>query len=582
MPLNEDYLRQLRDNNDIIDLAGRYVELKRSGSGYVCRCPFHSEKTPSCHFDSQKQLFHCFGCGAGGDVITFVRNIENLDFMDAVRFLAQRAGMPLPEDGSDESSEKRRRLYEMNREAGKFFHRLLFSEQGRPGLDYLRRRGLTDHTIKRFGLGYAPDDYHALHYHMKNMGYSDFELADGALLARRDNKIFDKFRNRVMFPIFDTRGNVIAFGGRTLLEDKKVPKYLNSDETAVFKKRDTLFALNYAKKSNADYFLLCEGYMDVISMHQAGFDSAVASLGTAITPNQANLLSRLGKKEIILSYDSDEAGQKAASRGINLFSEAGISVKILRMTGAKDPDEYIKKFGGDSFRRLIEDSGSAREFEMDKIASGFDLNTDEGKLGFLRRAVDFLAGITNDIEREVYISRTAKMTEIPVQSVKDAVENSMSRNFRKGKKQERREEIYGVKKDAVNPEASKYPKVEKAERGIIRVLYHCPEQFETLHRKLPRGLVTQFNGRVLDFLEKISQNAAMPDISRFNEEFETSEMGRITEIINDDKYGIDSAALNDYIKVINDYYDKIEFMDSVDKDDEALLRASEILREKKK
>ena len=581
MKLSEDYLQQLRDGNDIISVAESYVQLKRTGNSYVCRCPFHSEKTPSCHFDPQRQFFHCFGCGAGGDVITFVRNIENLDFMDAVRFLAQRAGMALPEDTSDESSQKRVRLLQMNRDAGKYFHQQLYSPAGKPGLDYLRNRGLSDHTIKHFGLGYAVDDFHNLHYYMKSLGYSDFELADGALLARRENKLYDKFRNRVMFPIFDTRGNVIAFGGRTLSEEKNIPKYLNSDETPVFKKRDTLFALNYAKKSKLDYFILCEGYMDVISMHQAGFDSAVASLGTAITPAQANLLSRLGKKEIILSYDSDEAGQKAASKGINLFSEAGISAKILRMTGAKDPDEYIKKFGSEAFRKLVEESGSAREFEMDKLASGYDLNTDDGKLEFLRKAVEYLAGISNDMEREVYISRTAKLTDIPAQTIKESVKNSMNRNYYRAKKQEKHDIIYSTKKDAINPDSAKVPGVERAERGIIRTLYHSPEQFEKFHREVPKGFVTEFNKRVLDCLEKMSENGGIPDLSRFNEEFAPAEMGRITEIISKELYGITPAAFDDYIRTLNNYWNNLELESAEGQSDEALERAFKLKGEKK-
>ncbi|HCF83184.1 MAG TPA: DNA primase, partial [Ruminococcaceae bacterium] len=513
MALPEGFLQELRDRNDIISVAQNYVELKRSGSTFSCRCPFHTEKTPSCHFYEQTQSFYCFGCGAGGDVVNFIRLIENLDYIEAVKFLAQRAGMPMPEDANDQSAQKRRRLYEMNRAAGKYFFKKLFSPEGKAGLDYLTRRGLSLETIKRFGLGFAEDDYHKLHFYMRSLGYSDFELADGALLAKNVNKVYDKFRNRVMFPIVDLRGNIVAFGGRTLSDDKKTPKYLNSDETMVFRKRSMLFALNYAKNSKADYFILCEGYMDVISMHQAGFDSAIASLGTSFTSEQANLISRMGKKEVILSYDNDEAGQKAASRGINLFAEAGVSARVLRMDGAKDPDEFIKKFGADAFRALIEKSGSAIAYELDKLAAGVDLKSDDGKSAFIKKAVVFLAGINNPLDREVYVSRAARLCEIPADTVRRAVEQQSRRNGFYAKKRETAELIRPNRKDTVNPDALKTPREEKAERGIIAFLYHNPDKLASVQERLSGGFATEFNKKVYDFLEKRPKMGAAPDIS---------------------------------------------------------------------
>ena len=558
MALPEGFLQELRDNNDIISVAQSYVDLKHSGSTFSCRCPFHTEKTPSCHFYPQTQSFYCFGCGAGGDVVNFIRMIESLDYIEAVRFLAQRAGMPMPEDANDQSAQKRRRLYEMNREAGKYFFKKLFSPEGKAGLDYLRNRGLSLETIKRFGLGFAEDDYHKLHLYMRGLGFSDFELADGALLAQNNNKVYDKFRNRVMFPIVDLRGNIVAFGGRTLSEDKKTPKYLNSDETMVFKKRGMLFALNYAKNSKADYFILCEGYMDVISMHQAGFDSAVASLGTSFTSEQANLISRMGKKEVILSYDSDEAGQKAASRGINLFAEAGVNARVLKMEGAKDPDEFIKKFGADAFRSLIENSGSAIAYEMDKLAKGLDLLTDDGKSAFIKKAVVFLAGINNPLDREVYISRAARISDIPADTVRRAVEAQIRKNGFYAKKRETGELIHPNRKDSVNPDALKTPREEKAERGIISFLYHNPEKLESVEKRLSGGFVTEFNKSVYEFLAKQLKMGLSPDISAFNEEFDSVQMGRITGIVNDAAFAFDEAALNDYIEVLNSFSEKKE------------------------
>lgn len=582
MALPEGFLQELRDNNDIISVAQSYVELKRSGSTYSCRCPFHTEKTPSCHFYPQTQSFYCFGCGAGGDVVNFIRMIESLDYIEAVRFLAQRAGMPMPEDANDQSAQKRRRLYEMNRVAGKYFFSKLFSPEGKAGLDYLRNRGLSIETIKRFGLGFAEDDYHKLHFYMKGLGYSDFELADGALLAQNNNKMYDKFRNRVMFPIVDLRGNIVGFGGRTLSEDKKTPKYLNSDETQVFKKRGMLFALNYAKNSKADYFILCEGYMDVISMHQAGFDSAVASLGTSFTSEQANLISRMGKKEVILSYDSDEAGQKAASRGINLFAEAGVNARVLKMEGAKDPDEFIKKFGADAFRSLIENSGSAIAYELDKLAKGLDLHTDDGKSAFIKKAVVFLAGINNPLDREVYISRAARISEIPADTVRRAVDAQIRKNGFYAKKRETGELIHPNRKDTVNPDALKTPREEKAERGIISFLFHNPDKLESVEKRLSGEFVTEFNKCVYDFLTKKLKMGLSPDISAFNEEFDSAQMGRITGIVNDAAFAFDEAALNDYIEVLNRFNEKKEQKEAKDMTNDELLKFAASQKEKKK
>ena len=581
MALPEEFLRELRDNNDIVDVARSYVELKRAGNTYVCRCPFHSEGTPSCHFYPATNSFYCFGCGVGGDVVTFIRQIENLDYIESVKFLAQRANMSMPEERTDGRETQRRRLYEMNRAAGRFFHQQLLAPDGQAGMSYITGRGLTEHTIRRFGLGFAADDYHKLHMYMRGLGYSDYELADGALLARNNNKMYDKFRNRLMFPIFDLRGNIVAFGGRALQEGMPA-KYLNSDETLVFQKRETLFALNYAKNSKADYFILCEGYMDVISMHQAGFDSAVASLGTAITPYQARLLGRMGKKEVILSYDADAAGQKAASRGINLFAEAGIKARVLKMDGAKDPDEFIKKFGAEAFRHLVESSGSAMDYEMDKLAQGLDLMTEDGKSAYLKKAVGFLAGISDPLDREVYISRAARNAGIPSETVRSAVAVQMKRSRSRAERDFTRELIRPRNSDKINPEAYKFPREEKAERGIICWLYHNPEGLGRVRERLEKGFATDFNRRVFDSLSNIVERGAVPDISLFNEEFEGNEMGRITAIVSDDISAFDADALEDYINVLNDYHRSREQKPASDMSIDEIKRLAQELKEKKK
>ena len=582
MALPDGFLRELRDNNDMVSVAQSYVELKRAGSTYSCRCPFHSERTPSFHVYPDTQSYFCFGCGAGGDVVTFIRQIENLDYMEAVRFLAQRAGMAMPEDRDDGSARWRQRLYEINRTAGRYFHETLFSPEGKAGWDYITGRGLTEHTIKRFGIGYAPDDYHKLHYYMKSKGFSEDELASAALLVRNNNRVYDKFRHRVMFPIFDTRGNIIAFGGRALAADAPA-KYLNSDETFVFQKRETLFALNYAKNSKADYFILCEGYMDVIAMHQAGFNSAVATLGTAITPSQARLIGRMGKSEVILSYDSDGPGQKAASRGINLLTEAGVKARVLNMTGAKDPDEFIRKYGAEAFAHLIEKSGGAIDYELGKLSNGLDLvNRDEDRSSYLKKAVVFLAQIQNPLDRDVYISRTAETARIPAETVRFAVNTEINRQKNRDKRDEFRNLVSPRNTDKINPQSSKLPREEKAERGILCFLYNNPDKLEYIEKSLTGGFVTEFNRRVFDNMKgRISRGDTL-DMTGFNEEFESAEMGRITGILNDfAAFAHDIQALGDYIKILNDYSESNRNMTAGAMSADELLAFAQKQKEKK-
>lgn len=578
MRFSDDYLRSVEDNNDIISVAGSYVQLKRTGNTYSCCCPFHSEKTPSCHFYPSTNSFYCFGCHIGGSVITFIKEIEKLDFMEAVKFLAERAGMSLPDDTNDNSAEKRRRLFEMNKAAGKFFHQQLMSPEGKIGLDYLTNRGLSMHTIKRFGLGFAADDWQKLHFYMRGLGYSDFELAEASLISANNNKFYDKFRNRVMFPIFDTRGNVVGFGGRTLGDDKA--KYLNSGETPVFHKGDMLYALNIAKNSKADYFILCEGYMDVIAMHQAGFDSAVASLGTALTPQHANLLSRLGKKEVVLSYDSDAAGQNASSRAINLFANVGLHARVLKIDGAKDPDEFIKKYGGERFKDIIDKSGGAIDFQMDKLLAGLDIYTDDGKAQYLKRAVPFLAEMRDPIDRAVYISKAAKLTGIPQESIASEVDRQLKINSRKAKNEEQKA-LSRPMRDNVNPDSVKLPKEEKAERGIICFLFHNPEKLSKLQSMLKAEFVTALNKRIYEFLVNVCQSGSQPDLSAFNEEFNGAEMGRIREIVEDKTFAYNKDALNDFINVLNNYKDHTNEKSAADWDKDELLAFQKRLKEKK-
>ena len=407
-----EYVQEVVRRNDIADVVGQYVQLRRRGRTCTGLCPFHNEKTPSFVVYPETQSFYCFGCGAGGDVITFVRKISNLGYVEAVKQLASRAGMPLPEE-EDQESRRRSRLLEINRCAARYFFEQLNAptpEAGAARGYWRQKRGLSDAAIRRFGLGYAPDSFTGLLHYLKRRGFSEPELEESGLVKRSaKGNLYDIFRHRVMVPIIDVRGNIIAFGGR-VLDDSK-PKYINSPETMVYKKSRTLFALNVAKKSPSKRYILCEGYMDVISMHEAGFDTAVCACGTALTAEQVKLLTEYAD-EVVLSYDSDEAGQKATERSLGLFASTNLRVKVLSIPGAKDPDEYIKKYGRDRFEALLEGTANPTEFELNKLRSQFDLKSDGGRMEYLNRAVGILAGNPNLVAQDVYAGRLAEETNV--------------------------------------------------------------------------------------------------------------------------------------------------------------------------
>ena len=406
-----EYIEELTRRTDIVELVGSYVQLKRKGRLYGGLCPFHSEKTPSFYVYPDTQSFYCFGCGAGGDAITFAKKINSIDYPEAVKMLAARAGMPEPQE-DDKTGRMRSRILSMNKEAARFFHACLNStvEEARQARAYWRRRGLDDKTIVRFGLGYAPDDGQALYQFLRDKGYNQQELDASGLFKRSPSgRIYCLFWKRVMTPIFDLRGNIIAFGGR-VLDDSK-PKYVNSPETLVYHKSDTVFALQIAKRSASRRFVLCEGYMDVISMQQAGIDTAVCACGTALTPDQVRLISEYAD-EVILSYDSDEAGQKATLRSLELFRNSPVKVGVLQIPGAKDPDEYIKKYGAERFKALLDGVGNALDFRLGRLRSQYDPSQDAQRLEYVKQAVDLLAERSSPTEQEVYAGRLAEETNI--------------------------------------------------------------------------------------------------------------------------------------------------------------------------
>ena len=556
MALSEDFLYQLRLGNPIEDVFSSYTSLKKHGSTSKCLCPFHSEKTPSCTVYSDTQSFYCFGCGAGGDVISFIKRIENLSYIEAVRFLAERAGISMPEnDGrSDESARKKARTYEINREAAKFFFKYLLSGPDKRGLEYFKERKLTPQTIKKYGLGYAPDDWHVLRDHLRSLGYRDEELITADVCKYSDRGAYDNFRGRVMFPIIDLRGNVIAFGGR-IIGDKKGPKYVNTADTPVFKKSRNLFSLNHAKNSSSKRLILAEGYMDVISINQAGFENVVATLGTALTPEQARLMSQYAS-EIIISYDSDEAGQTATRRAINLLSAAGLKTKILKIPDAKDPDEYIKKFGSTRFRLLLDGADDAVSFELEKCKAGLDLNAENDKYTYLKKAVSVLASLEDALQRDVYISRISRDAGININVLNEQVAHAVKakKNIKQKLEWESTKRSL-TKKDEINPEAAIFSSQSKAEEFIILYLMKNPDRLNDITAKIkPEEFVTEFNKRVYLAVTDAVGSSAEFSLSLLSETFSDAEMGRISGMAARNRdITINENTLNDCINVLKKF-----------------------------
>ncbi len=499
MALSDDFLQELRNRADIESTISSYVNLKRAGRISKGLCPFHGEKTASFTVYPDTQSYYCFGCGNGGDVITFIKNIENLDYIDAVRFLADRVGLDMPDENNYDSTMNKRRLrmLEANREAARFFHNCLKTKDGTVGYRYFKDRGLTDDTIRKFGLGFAPDSFNDLTNYLMNMGYTKDELVY-ANLARRSqknpNNIYDNFRNRVMFPIIDVKGNVIAFGGR-VMDDSK-PKYLNTSDTLVYKKSMGVFALNLAKKSGKDSLILCEGYMDVIALHQAGFTNAVAGLGTALTSEQAHLLSRYAS-EILISYDADEAGQKAAARALTIFKNTTAKIKILRLSGGKDPDEIIKNYGVEKMKTIITGAANEVEFALLREHSKYDLASDDGKRQYLQAAIKVLSNV-GAIELEIYASRIANELSVAKEVIiseakRQAKKNTVIQQKKEFTEIQRKEDIL----DKLNPQRKTFYRAAKAEEMLIALVMANPEFLKGIDEKLSyEDYITDFNKRI--------------------------------------------------------------------------------------
>lgn len=532
MAISDDYIAELRRRADIETIISSYVNIKRNGK--ICRglCPFHGEKTPSFTVYPDTQSFYCFGCGEGGDVIRFISSIENLDYVDSIKFLADKVGMDLPEDNSyDASLSKRRlRMYEANREAARFYSKQLFGKDGKAAVDYCQNRRLTKETVIKFGIGYALDSWTSLKEHLNSKGFTDYELFEANLLKKTSKGSYiDTFRHRLVFPIIDLRGNVLGFSGRRLREEDR-GKYVNTSDTLVYKKGNEVFALNFARKSGKDSLILCEGNIDVVMLHQAGFTNAVAGLGTALTSEQAHLMSRYAS-EIFICYDNDEAGGKATARALEVLSKTNAKIRVLKLSGGKDPDEIIKNYGVERFRSIIDGAANEIEYKLLSEREKLDLSTDDGKRRYLRAAVPILAELS-PIELDIYASRLA--SELSV--AKSAITDEVKRSGRQRQITRKKQEFKTVVKaddilDKLNPERSDNFKAARAEESLIALILANPDFLKIADKQIAAdGFVTAFNGRIYKTLTDRLREGKSAEISFLYGEIIDDEIKAIAKI----------------------------------------------------
>ncbi|MBQ9940271.1 MAG: DNA primase [Clostridia bacterium] len=555
------FLSELKSRCDIETIISTYVRLKRAGANSVGNCPFHSEKTPSFTVFRNTQNFYCFGCGAGGDVITFVMRMENLDYLSAVEKLCNMAGMAMPENTYAGTAKKvdRKRIFELNKKAARYFYDALLKPENAHALKYITDRGLTPRTIKHFGIGYADTSFDSLSGYLKSQGYSDEELKEAFLCGiNKYNKPFDMFRGRIMFPIIDVSGEVVAFGGRIIGDG--MPKYLNSSDTPVFNKRRNLYALNYAKATTDSSLILCEGYMDVVALHQAGFYNAVATLGTAITPEQARVMARYANK-IYICYDSDAAGRKATDKAIALLSEAGLSVKVITVKNAKDPDEYIKKFGKASFSSLINGSEGRIEFKFRTLMGNYNLDVPEEKLDFVNKSCEMLCDVYSPVELDVFLMKLSELTGVDITILR----NEVNKRRKKREKDENRKEIeqqiqksmgYG---DKINPDRQKFTACASIEENIIGILMLRSDfiKDEEIQKNLNADMfMCEFNRQVFQRLSQIAAESDSNeiDIGQLGQYFNPEQMGAIMRMqVNRSGYSNNSPeVLNELIQRLAD------------------------------
>ncbi len=542
MALPQDFLMELKYRNDIESVLSPYIALKRRGSNLVGLCPFHNEKTPSFTVYPENGSYYCFGCGKGGDIITFTMQMENLDYIDAIRKLAEKAGLRMPEDNRDDKELKLKNdIYAVNAEAGRFFHSVLMSPKGKAGLDYFLGRGLSLKTIKRFGLGFAPDDWHALHNHLREKGFTDYVISAADLVGKSEKKdkfgkniTYDRFRNRIMFPIINIHGKVIGFSGRAMPgNEKQGGKYINTSDTSVYKKSHNMFALNYAKAVCSKQAILVEGNMDVIALHQAGFETAVAALGTSFTEEQARLLSRY-TKEVVLTMDADSAGEKATDRALEILDKVGVDIRVLRLPDCKDPDEFIKKYGNARFQKLLDSAMSAIEYRLLIAAREIDLSAVDGKLKYLNKACEVLAALNDPIAIDLYTGRLAVKYGASKERLLNVVKNAQDKRHNSDARRELKElnSAVVIQKNEVNPQKQKFLRAAVAEEAVISVLIRHPDVLDNVRNRLdPSDFLTDFNRKLYERVLEILSTGHGFDSVLLGEGFNAEEIGYITKML---------------------------------------------------
>ena len=548
MAFPQSFIDELLARNPIEDVVGQHVTLKRSGSNMFGLCPFHGEKTASFSVAPNKGIYYCFGCHKGGGAINFVMELEGLTYPDAVRALAQRCGMEVPEDDQYQSRYRQQeRLWALMKEAGRFFHAQLYAPAGKQCLEYVQKRGITKASVTYFGIGFAPDSWNALVDAMRQKGYTDQELRDADLVGEKNGRIYDRFRNRLMFPIIDVRGNVIGFGGR-VLDDSK-PKYLNSNETVIFNKRRNLFGLNLAKKTKQPYIILVEGNIDVVALHQYGFDNAVASLGTSLTEEQVTLLSRY-TEQVVLTYDGDEAGQRAAQRAIPMLEKAGIRVKVLQMKDAKDPDEFLKKFGADKFKLLLEESSNRVEYQLNAIRRKYDLRVDDQKIRFVQEAAELICTLDSSVKREVYSGRVAEAAGISAESMQLEVNKAFKRRLARDKKKQEKIDLAPAQALQPKTRAIRYDNMKSAmaEEGIIAQALLDPSLMDTAELTGSSFSVPVL-GNVYDQLLRMHQSGAEVSLGALTD-LSQEEMSHVTGIVQRLQGTVSRDAFRDCVQTV--------------------------------
>ena len=543
------FIDELVARNPIEEVVGQYVNLKRSGANMFGLCPFHGEKTASFSVSPDKGICYCFGCHKGGGVINFMMEIEGLSYPDAVRSLAKRAGMEVPEDEQYQSRYRaQERLWALMKEAGRFFNERLYAPEGAACREYVAKRGLTKNIVTQFGIGYAPDSWNALVDAMRKKGYTDQELRAADLVGEKNGRIYDRFRNRLMFPIIDVRGNVVGFGGRVL--DKSEPKYLNSNETLIFNKRKNLFGLNFAKKTKQPNIILVEGNIDVVTLHQFGFDNAVASLGTSLTEDQVTLLSRY-TEEVILTYDGDEAGQRAAKRAIPMLEKAGIKVRVLQVKDAKDPDEFLQKFGADRFKLLLEESANRVEYQLNAIRSKYDLRVDDQKILYVQESAELIASLDSSVKREVYGGRVAEAAGITAEAMKLEVEKARKYRLSREKKKQEQIDLTPVRNMQPKERSIRYDNVKSAmaEETVIAQSLREPAMLDACRNLTGSQFSVPLFGRVFDQLQARHGSGLEVSLAVL-EDLSPEEVSHIAGICHKQTGPVNQKAFSDCVKLI--------------------------------